>query len=83
MSTSIDTCMEDCSYSMNLLEHYLVKVHSIEPCKEDQVNGKGFDSKDFVWVTATFECQGHKHTTTHLYSKKRWEKIVETEYFLG
>lgn len=60
---------------MNLLENYLVKVHDIRPCNEKWAEGK-----DYLYVTATFECYGRNSTTTDIYSRKEWNDIKEKGY---
>lgn len=60
---------------MNLLEHYLTKVHDVRPCNEEWAVGK-----KLLYVTATFECYGRKSTTTDIYKEEEWEDIKEKGY---
>lgn len=60
---------------MNLLENYLVRVHDVRPC-----NKKRGEGKEYLYVTATFECCGRSYTTTDIYSKEQWNDIKEKGY---
>lgn len=60
---------------MNLLEHYLRKVHDVRPCTEEWADGE-----DLLYVTATYECYGQSSTTTNIYHKEEWEKIKKQGY---
>lgn len=52
---------------MNLLENYLEKVIKVEPCNEDWTKENWAKDKEWIMVTATFNCYGNKTTHTRYY----------------
>lgn len=69
---------------MNLLENYLVKIIKIEPfTDEDWSNEEWAKDKEFIWVTAVFNCYGCETTNRRVYDTKEWEAIVEKGYYMG
>lgn len=69
---------------MNLLEHYLVETISIEPfTDEDWSKEPWAKDKEFIWVTATFNCYGNLTTNRRVYSKDEWQEIVSKGYYMG
>ena len=69
---------------MNLLENYLVEVIKIEPfTDEDWSNEPWTKGKEFIWVTASFNCYGNISTYRRVYSTNEWQEIVDRGYYLG
>jgi hypothetical protein len=68
---------------MNLLENYLVETKKIEPCTDDWTKEDWAKDKEWIYVTATFNCYGNKTTTRRPYSKDEWDAIVKKGYYLG
>ena len=69
---------------MNLLEHYLGEIIEIEPLDVTILKNNAWaKSKNFAWITATFNCHGHITTTRRLYSEDEWQNIVDRGYYLG
>lgn len=68
---------------MNLLENYLVEVIKIEPCEEFWTKEEWAKDKEWLYVTATFDCYGNKQTHRRPYKKEDWERIVDKGYYMG
>ena len=69
---------------MNLLENYLVEVIKIEPfTDEDWSNESWAKGKEFIWVTASFNCYGNISTYRRVYSTIEWQEIVDRGYYMG
>lgn len=65
---------------MNLLEQYIVEVHSVEPYTEDWT--KSYD-KDFVKVDITTDCYGAKKRGIKICDTTEWEQIQKQGYYWG
>ena len=59
---------------MNLLEHYIIKVHSVEDYKND---------KNFVLVDLTCNCYGVVQRVFHLTTRDQWEIDKERGFYLA
>lgn len=57
---------------MNILEHYIVEIHS----EEDAAPG-------VVRVEFTDDCYGDKRRRQREYPKSMWEDIKERGYYMG
>lgn len=57
---------------MNILEHYIVEIHS----EKDDGNGG-------VEVDFTDSCYGDRRRRMRRYSKERWEAIKARGYYMG
>lgn len=69
---------------MNLLENYLVEVIKIEPfTDEDWSDEPWAKGKEFIWVTASFNCYGNISTYRRVYSTIEWQEIVDRGYYMG
>lgn len=68
---------------MNLLENYLVEVINVEPCNEDWTKEEWAKGKEWIMVTATFNCYGCKDTHTRPYTKEEWQDIEDKGYYMG
>lgn len=64
---------------MNLLEHYIKKIHSERILTEDWT--KDFDH-GFVKVDITVNCYGSLSRVTTVFSDDEWEKIKSVGYYL-
>lgn len=65
---------------MNLLEQYIVEIHSVEPCNAEWT--KEFN-KDFWKVVLTTECYGRMKTSDHVFDTEEWKKIKEQGYYMA
>ena len=68
---------------MNLLENYLIETIKIEPCNEEWTKEDWSKDKEWLWVTATFNCYGNQETSRRIYSKDEWQGIVDRGYYMG
>jgi len=65
---------------MNILEQYIIEIHSIKPYIKEWT--EKFD-KDFVIVDITTSCYGNKKRDKHVFNVDEWEKIKEQGYYMG
>ena len=69
---------------MNLLEKYLVEGINIERfTDEDWSNEPWAKGKEFIMVTASFDCYGNISTYRRVYSTIEWQEIVDRGYYKG
>ena len=66
---------------MNLLEQYIVEVHSEKPYSDEWV--KKFPGKEFVEVEVTTDCYGRTKRDTHVFDVNDWKKYQEQGYWMG
>jgi hypothetical protein len=66
---------------MNILEQYIVEVHSVEPCTAEWT--KEFPDRELLSVDVTTTCYGRDDRRTHVWSKEEWEKIQEQGFYWG
>lgn len=66
---------------MNLLEQWIVEVHSVTPHTESWT--KEFPGKSFLSVDVTTTCYGRDERKVRVWTVEEWEKIQKQEYFLG
>lgn len=66
---------------MNLLEHYIREVHSVEEYKEEWT--KEFPDIEFVKVDVTYDCYGRTERKTHVWNKAQWNAIKTQKYFMA
>ena len=59
---------------MNLLEHYIKEVHSVEDCVVHP---------DMLIVDFTYNCYGAEQRSRQHFFKDDWEKCAERGYFWG
>lgn len=64
---------------MNILEHYIVEVISVEPCTAEWT--EKFE-KEFVRIKVVTDCYGNIKQRETVESKEDWEKIKERGYFM-
>ena len=65
---------------MNLLEHYIEDVISVEDFKIDETWAKGID---FVKVKITTNCYGDIRTEDKIFTVQEWKSIAKTGYYLS
>jgi hypothetical protein len=66
---------------VNLLEQYIVEIHSEEPCVEDWMSQ--FPGKEFVKIDMTTNCYGSKKRSTYVWNTTMWAKIKAQGYYMG
>lgn len=59
---------------MNLLEHYIEKIHSEKPLE---------DNPDLIEVDFTYNCHGSIERKTDIMFKEQWDIIKEKGYFMA
>lgn len=59
---------------MNLLEHYIIEVHSV--IEYTAVPG-------MIKVDVTYDCWGNVQRDTHITSKALWEEALTKGYYLA
>lgn len=63
---------------MNLLEHYIEKVHSVREVHNE------YDLKHaYCEVDVTYDCYGQKERKKRLFQKSEWEKAKRRGYFMA
>lgn len=60
---------------MNLLEHYIVKVHSFEEVK--------CNLGTFIEVDLTYNCYGNVERRKTSFLKEEWEEALEKGYYFA
>lgn len=74
---------------MNLLEHYIIQILSVEDCTDEFVEYMKKDHPDFeanepfVCVELLADCYGRVGKHTRMWKKSEFEKIKEIGYFMG
>lgn len=66
---------------MNILEHYIKEIHSVEPYEESWT--KDFPQKKFVKVDFTHDCHGSVRRTTVVFDTDEWEEVRKQGYFMA
>ena len=69
---------------MNLLEHYIKDVHSVEDVTEEYE--KIVDRKlkqPALKVTVTVNCYGNAKKVTQIFLKNEWEHILKQGFYLA
>lgn len=64
---------------MNLLEHYIVEVKSVEPYESEWT--KKFDDK-FLKIRVVTNCYGCIKESETIETVEQWEKIKKRGYFM-
>ena len=59
---------------MNLLEHYIIKVHSVEDYESEQ---------NYVLVDLTCNCYGVIQRVFHLTTRQQWEIDKKRGFYLA
>lgn len=66
---------------MNVLEHYIVKIHSVVPYRAEWT--KELPDKKFVTADITTDCYGSIKRESRVFSQTEWDKVVKRRYYLG
>lgn len=66
---------------MNLLEHYIKEIHSVQDYKEEWT--KEFPGECFVEVDITYNCYGRIERRSHIWSINKWDRINQKGYFMA
>lgn len=66
---------------MNLLEQYIVEIHSVEPYEAEWT--KRFPKVKFVEADVTTNCYGRKDRQRHVFNTEEWEKFKEQGYWMA
>ena len=66
---------------MNLLEHYIKEVISIEPCKEEWA--LQYKDMKFFKVTLVCRCYETVEEQTHIWEKQEMEEYFNKGFFLA
>ena len=65
---------------MNLLEHYIKEVISIE---EFKINETWAEEIDFVKVKFITDCHGNIRTEERIFKVHQWNSIAKVGYYMG
>ena len=69
---------------MNLLEHYIVEIHSEKDITNEFTQHCGYVPKEpFLQIDLTYNCYGSVKRTTESFWKSNWEEIKKKGYFLS
>ncbi len=63
---------------VNLVEHYIVEIHSVEKIKREP-----WMEEQFVKVDVTIDCYGNVKRCIAYYPSSYWEDIKENGYYMG
>ena len=66
---------------MNLLEQYIVEIHSEKPYSAGWT--KEFPDKAFVEVDVTTTCYGHQKRSTEIFDTDEWPVIKKQGYWMA
>ena len=66
---------------MNLLEQYIVEVHSVEPFTEEWVSE--FPDRDFIKVDVTTNCYGRIKRVTRVFDRTEWTQYQKQGYWMA
>lgn len=66
---------------MNVLEHYIVEIHSVEPYKADWT--REFPDREFVEVDVTHDCYGSVVRQKEVWNTVEFEQYKKDGYWLG
>ena len=64
---------------MNILENYIVEIHSIKPYIADWTSE--FPNRDFIEVDLTSNCYGREERRKHVWDKKEFEQIKKQGFY--
>ena len=65
---------------MNLLEHYIKEIHSVEVCNEKWV--QEFPDRIIMKIDLTCDCYGRISRDIYYWRKEMWEDIKQQGYFM-
>lgn len=64
---------------MNILEHYIVEIHSVVAYEEDWTEKFG---KEFVQIDVTTNCHGHSERRSRIITEEELNEAKEKGYFM-
>ena len=69
---------------MNLLEHYIKEIHSVEDVSDEYEKAIGHKPKERLYeVDVTFDCYGVVERKRRIMSKSDFEQAKKQGYFLA
>lgn len=69
---------------MNLLEHYIVKIHSVEDVTKDYEKRIGVKPNEPVYmVDLTYDCYGKIKREAYIFCKSKFEQVKKRGYFMA
>lgn len=69
---------------MNLLEHYIKEVHSVDDVSNIFEEANGFLPKEpFLKIDLTYDCHGAIGRNTRYFYKSEWEDAQKKGYFMA
>lgn len=68
---------------MNLLEHYIIKVHSITSCTIDDGWNTPQIANNYVEVEHTTNCHGCIKTHKKVFTIQEWTEIEKKGFYLA
>ena len=64
---------------MNILEQYIVEVHSVKPYTEEWTK---VYPEEFVKVDVTRDCYGSKKRVERIWKTDEWSEILDKGYWM-
>lgn len=69
---------------MNLLEHYIKEIHSVQDVSDEFEKATGGEPKEPLYeVDVTFDCYGVVERTRKIMNKSEFEQAKKQGYFLA
>lgn len=69
---------------MNLLEHYIKEVHSIEDATHYFEELLGFEPSELIYkIDLTYDCYGHIERDVKFFYKSEWDIVKKDGYFMA
>ena len=69
---------------MNLLEHYIKEIHSVQDISDEYKKAIGHKPKELLYeVDVTFDCYGVVERMKKIMSKSEFEQAKKQGYFLA
>lgn len=67
---------------MNLIEHHIREIHSINPWILDSKEYPWSVGREWLIVDVTLDCHGNISRTKEYISKAEWEEVMNNGYFM-
>lgn len=68
---------------MNLLEHYIIEVASVEDISGSPRVKEIFGDEKVCRVILVTDCCGRKETSTNIWTESKWNEIRNKGYYMG
>ncbi len=69
---------------MNLLEHYIKKIHSVKNITQDFVKHCGYEpEEDLYEVDLTYDCYGMEKRTKTTFWESNFERVKQCGYYMA